>query len=189
MTSTSAPAYPSEYYYPEFISIRSDDPHLSPPKPPPLSITATTSSQQLTDRTKNLATNVVTRHGLPDVDINESGKTDPQKDLIRSPIERNVPRVILNQNIIKQAIRSSASPVTNLDNNQYIERKQISNVHINENLSYKNKQQHRIVKFVEDEQLINDEGIVEIEVRFNKLIFQIFCYLNISLLHMKVHLV
>ncbi len=125
MISPSPPVYPAEYYYPEFIDSRSDDPRLSPPRPPSLSksVTSTKSLQQLTNWTKNLAINVVTHHVLPAVGINESAKIDPQKSLIRDPIERNIPRLIVNQHIY-----SSTIPVANLDNNQYIERKQFSNI-------------------------------------------------------------
>jgi hypothetical protein len=190
MTSTSPPAYPSEYYYPQFLESRPDDPRLSPPAPPPLSksVTTTTSLKKLTVRKKkpkNLAIDVVTDHGLPEADITELAKTDPKNSLIRDPAEKNIPKLIVNENIIKKSINSPKIVIKNLNDVENLESKNIPNGHTNKDLSNKTKpigsikkQQHQIVKVVEDKQpideywkkevLIDDDGVVAIEVRFNK---------------------
>lgn len=187
---TSPPTYPSDYYYPEFLNNRSDDPRSSPPKPPTLStsVLATKTTEQLTNRTnksstKNLAIDITTNQGLPDADITESMKTDVKTSLLRNPVERNIPRLIVNDNILKQAVRIS----TILDNKENIQTKKTPD----ENLLNKTKsiepvkshlpptsshrqQKHQIVKVIEDEQpvddywkkeiLIDNEGAVAIEV-------------------------
>jgi hypothetical protein len=167
-----------------------------------------------TDRTK-LFIDVVTDQGLPDAAIRSALKTDTKKNLIRDPVERNIPRLIVNNDIIQQAIRTPTFPGRNRDNKENIESKSIPHEYTYEDLphqtrpiEYIGKQQHQYypgMSFVENQQpiddywkkevLINDQGVVEIEVRLYKQnhAFLIF-YLNLSLLnmikiHTKVHLV
>ncbi len=184
MTYTSPPAYPAEYYHPEFIESRTDDPRLSPPAPP-LSTAVATIVNRSTKPKKNLAIDVVTDHGLPDTDITELVKTDPKKSLIRDPVERNIPRLIVDENVLKQAIRTPTFPVTNLDDNETIDSKKTPTKYPKENrpnqtkpIASMKKSPHQIVKVVEDEPpideywkkelLIDDEGVVNIEVRLEQ---------------------
>ena len=191
MTSNLPPAYPAEYYYPEFIESRPDDPRRSPPKPLPLppSVTTPNERKQLPSRgkktpNKSLALDVVTDHGLPDADITEAAKTDPRKNLIRDPGEKNIPKLIVDGSIIQQAMQYTTIPITtNLDDVGTIEEtKQIPNGHTNEDFSKKirpmetmKRPVQQVVRFADDkppiddywkkEIRIDDEGVVAIEVR------------------------
>jgi hypothetical protein len=174
--------YPAEYYYPEFIESRSDDPHRSPPPRPPFTsaITATTNRGQFTEKKRepaNLALNVVTNQGLPDVDITQSTQTDPNKSLIRNPNEKTIPRLVVHDYIILQGIYSS--PILDDENNQS---NQISNrdspnktnVQTRPIESYTQQQhlvpiieyQNPVDEYWKKEVDIDDEGVVSTEVRF-----------------------
>jgi hypothetical protein len=224
MASNSPHAYPAEYYYPEFIDSRPEDPLKSPQPHFPISTSVDNgigssikvdSTNEITIKKKpinkkqtttGLALDVVTDHGLPDADITQTIKTDPKKHLVRDPAERNIPRLIVDDSIIKQTVRAPKIVTTNLDDdfeqtkksNQINNgKKSIANGHVNEDLTNKAKsrelqqyyqqqqqqyyqQQQQLpqqtIKYVEDEPpiddywkkevLINDEGVVTIEVRF-----------------------
>jgi hypothetical protein len=163
MTSSSSPPYPAEYYYPEFINSRPDNPIIPPSKPPPLSESVTviknderSTNQIKKSRKKNLAVNVVTDHGLADVDITTAAKSDFKKNLIRNPAEKNIPKLIVNKNIVKQSVRFPANPITEI--------KTIPNGHTNKDLSKKPPDQTE--KIVENYHRKKEESAA-IEVRFN----------------------
>jgi hypothetical protein len=82
----------------------------------------------------SLALNIVTDQGLADTDITRTVKTDPKKHLVRDPAERNIPRLIVDDNVIKQAIRTPRIVTTNLDNHN----QQTS--YSNQQTSYPNQQ-------------------------------------------------
>jgi hypothetical protein len=155
MTSTSSPAYPAEYYYPEFINSRPDNPILPPRKPPSLSGSISV-ARKIESRKKKLSHNVVTDHGLPEIDINKAVNTDPKKNLIRDPTENNIPKLIVNENIVKQ-VRFATIP----------------NGYSNEDLSNKSrKSQDQTIKVVENggwkkQVSIDNKLTVVDEVRFN----------------------
>ena len=223
MASTSPHAYPAEYYYPEFIDSRPEDPIKSPQPHFPISTsidngigssTKVESTNEIPIKKKpinkkqtttGIALDVVTDHGLPATDITQTLKSDPKKSLVRDPAERNIPRLIVDDSIIKQTIRAPKIVTTNLDDNfeqtkksTQINsgRKSIANGHINGDLAnraksrelqqYHHQQQQQqqqqqlaqqTIKHVEDEPpiddywkrevLINDEGVVTIEIRFH----------------------
>jgi len=206
MASNSPLAYPVEYYYPEFIDNRTDDPRKSPPSTIPLTRsidngigstkipvnTTITRKQPLKKKqtSTDLALDIATDQGLPATDITKTVKTDPKKNLLRDPTERNIPRLIVDQNIIQQSSRTPRF-TTNLDNDfaeQKLNSNQINNernslannghvngVLINQTKPYDLTKQQKI-RYVEDGQpiddywkkevYIDDEGVVTIEVRF-----------------------
>lgn len=133
-------AYPAEYYYPEFLDNRPEDPRESPSTALPFtsaidngigqsaqipikttkpsSSTTTTPRKKLIDKNRSpptLAADITTDQGLPDTDITQAVKTDPKKSLVRDPAERNIPKLIIDDKVIKQAIRTTRGPTTNLD--------------------------------------------------------------------------
>ncbi|CAF2905133.1 unnamed protein product [Rotaria sp. Silwood2] len=216
MTSNSSLNYPVEYYYPEFLESRSDDPLKSPSSRLPITtsidngIGASTqvpiniqhkndtsikrkpinTNQPLT----NIAHNIVTDQGLPDVDITRSLKTDPKKNLLRDPAARNIPRLIVDDNVIKQTVIRPPKIIstTNLDDNlqQITKVNKINHVqqplpytYTNEYLTnqiqpYELMQQYP-VSYVENQQvidehwkkevLIDNEGVVTIEpIKYDK---------------------
>lgn len=134
MTSNPTLDYPAEYYFPEFLESRPDDPlKISKSNLPitksidngvgtstkmPASIekkvrkSPTTKSPPLT----TVATNVAIDHGLPDADMTKSLRTDPKKNLLRDPASRNIPRLIVDDNIIKQSMAGSKVIITDRDN-------------------------------------------------------------------------
>ena len=136
MTSNSSLAYPAEYYYPEFSdNRRPDDPHQSPRAHLPLttgmdqiSVGASARMPQAfkqniegadrinrTIRRKGSTTSrteIVTNQGLPDADITQSVQTDPKKSLLRNPVEKNIPRLIVDDSIFKQTLRTTKYPGT-----------------------------------------------------------------------------
>jgi hypothetical protein len=201
MSSSPTLAYPAEYYYPEFIENRPDDPRKSPPSHLPFTISVDNGirpssknptnieyTHETTDKTKpinkkkpshSLALDVVTDQGLPGTDITQLSQIDPKKNLLRNPVEKNIPKLIVDDNVIKQAVRTPKIITTNLDDNwddrtrddrtqsNQINNPQkfIPNGHINGDLQTKPRGQMRFtepptkqhtVKFVEDEQPIDD---------------------------------
>jgi hypothetical protein len=144
MTSTTSPGYPADYYYPEFINSRPDDPILPPTKPPPLSGSVSV-TRNLENRKRKLASNVVTDQGLPELDINNVINTDPKKSLIRDPTEKNIPKLTVNDNFVKQ-VRFPAIPTSDI--------KIIPNGHANSDLSNKPKKTilHQPVTVIENDQ-------------------------------------
>jgi len=206
MTSNAPLAYPAEYYYPEFIDNRPDDPRKSPPSKVPLtkSIDNGVGSTKIPVNTRvtrkkvvkkkhrstGLVSNISINQGAADKDITQAVKTDPKKSLLRDPAERNIPRLIVDQSVIQQSVRTPRIVTTNLDNdfaeqklnsNQIINEKQslanshVNGVLINQTKPYDLTQQQKI-RYVEDGQpiddywkkevYIDDEGVVTIEVRF-----------------------
>ena len=210
MTSNAPPSYPAEYYYPEFIDSRLDDPLKSPNRVLPvtasiddgkgastkISTTTTTTTTKPTSMQKksynkqqpptNIALDIVTDQGLPDTDITKAVITDPKKNLVRDPAERNIPKLIVDDSIIKQAVRTTKIVTTNLDdvNDQTNNTAYPVNGYANGDLTNKTKfreipkqQQHQQnIRFAEQEQppiddywkqevRINDEGVVTIEVK------------------------
>ena len=208
MTSNPSLAYPAEFYYPEFLDNRPDDPRVLPPKSLPLTASidngvgstpkistnkSTILKKKPSDKNQppiSLALDIVTDQGLPDADITQAATTDPKKSLVRDPAERNIPRLIVDDSILKQAVRTPRISTTNLDDNaeqtintSYTNNRRVSipNGRANGDLTHKTRS-HQIprqqtVKFVENEQppvddywkkevYIDDEGLVTIEVRF-----------------------
>lgn len=217
MTSNASPSYPAEYYYPEFIDNRTDDPRKSPSKLLPLTTsiddgrgsstkipTTTTTTNKPTSIQKksfnkqhpptNLSLDIVTDQGLPDADITKAVITDPKKNLVRDPAEKNIPKLIVDDSIIKQAVRTTKIVTTNLDdvndqtNNVYY----AANGYANGDLTHKTKfreipkqPQQQSIKFVEQEQppiddywkqevRVNDDGVVTIEVKSLSIFFLSF---------------
>jgi hypothetical protein len=169
------------------------------------------------DQPSSLAVDVVTDQGLPSTGITEIAKTDPKKSLVRDPAERNIPRLIVDDSVIKQAVRTPRIITTNLDNinehaiySKHINNASlaVSNGHANGDLTKKTQPttsttKKQKIKYVEDEQPIDDywkkevhvgdDGVVTIEVRFPILKESYYSFL-ISHYHMieklmKVHLV
>jgi hypothetical protein len=194
MTTNPALAYPAEYYYPEFIDNRYDDPRKSPPTNLPVtssidngvgSSTTTTKTTAPTILKKpvnkkpvvtSLALDIVTNQGLPDTDLTKAVKTDPKKSLLRDPAERNIPRLIVDDSVIKQAVRTPKIVTTNLDysfeQKPYSNRnKPIANGHMNGGLTKQQPIQHveheqPVDDYWKKEVYIDDEGAVTIEVSF-----------------------
>ncbi|CAF1021500.1 unnamed protein product [Rotaria sp. Silwood1] len=216
MTSNSSLNYPAEYYYPEFLESRPDDPLKSPSSRLPITTSIDngigsstrvstyienkneTKTKKTPINTKqsvtNIAHNVVIDQGLPDVDITRSLKIDPKKNLLRDPAARNIPRLIVDDNVIKQAVVRSPKiiPTTNLDDNlqQTTKVNQINQIqqplpynYLNGNLTNKIQPYEPIkqypISYVENQQpiddywkkevLIDNEGVVTIEpIKYNK---------------------
>jgi hypothetical protein len=95
-------------------------------KVPITTITTTKTKPVNKDQSSRLALDIATNQGLPSTDITEIVKTDPKKNLVRDPVERNIPRLIVDNSVIKQAVRTPRIITTNLDN-------------INEQTLYSNK--------------------------------------------------
>lgn len=189
MTSTFSPAYPADYYYPQFLDNRPAN--VDPvPSPLPLStaITSRPDGRLSTNRKKsppnNIAFDIVTNQGLPEVDINQASKTDPKKNLIRDPAEKNMPKLIVDQTILRQANRAPVIPATNLDDVRTIDSKSVTNGHTPRNLSSRptlaeptRKPSQRSVKFADEvrpgddywkkDLRVDDQGVVVVEVSSN----------------------
>jgi hypothetical protein len=205
MSSSPPLAYPAKYDYPEPIENRPDNPSQSPPSylsfltsvdngigssnnnPTNLEYT-----HETTDKTKSinkektsdsLALDVRTDQDLPGSGITQLSKIDPNKNLLRSPMEKTIPKLIVDENVIKQALRASSIISTNLDDNWEDRtksnqinnaQKSIPNGHINRDLQTKprglmkfirfpSKQKfikyptkRQTIKLVEDEQPVDD---------------------------------
>ncbi|CAF0745972.1 unnamed protein product [Adineta ricciae] len=136
MIDNTALAYPADYYYPEFIYSREDAPPTSPGLHLPLSsvdngigsTTATipgtvqeinevhTRQQQHYNPATPLAGNIMTNQGLPDMDITQTTRTDPRTNLVRDPAERNIPKLIVDDSVIRQSVRTSTGGAMNFNN-------------------------------------------------------------------------
>lgn len=140
MTSNDSDlAYPAEYYYPEFLENRPEDPRKSPSNDLPFATaienaigssshmpikttkptsSGTTPRKKAIDKNRSaptLAADIATDQGLPATDITEATKTDPKKSLVRDPAERNIPKLIVDDKILKQSVRTPRVVTTNLD--------------------------------------------------------------------------
>ena len=211
MTTNSSSGYPAEYYYPEFIDSRSDDPlklapsHLSLTTSVDKGTGSTTQTSTNIEQTKETTTKtkttnkkqpsirvapaVVTAQGLPEIDITQSSKTDPKKSLLRDPASRNIPRLIVDDSIIKQKSLAPKITTTNIDNkpDSVTKSNQINNgkhsfSHGQSNgdlrgimQSHESTRQPSTTKYIRSQQSIDDywkkevvidrEGVVTIEVR------------------------
>ena len=187
MTSKLPFAYPADYYYPQFVDNRPIED--SNPSPPPLSTAITTSTDHhrlVTKRTKSpsntIGFDVKTNQGLPEVDLTQAAKTDPKKNLIRDPAERNIPKLIVDQSIIRQSTQPPVIPVTNLDDIQTIESKPVANGHPPrssfsrpKSIELRRKSSQRSVKFADEVRSTDghskkdrhgeDQNVVTVEVR------------------------
>ena len=216
MTSTSSLAYPAEYYYPEFIDSRTDDPRVFAPPRQPLTAAidnGTGSSTKIptivqqvneTDAKKKpsnkkrssitLALDVATNQGLPDADITRAVKTDPKKSLLRDPVERNIPRLIVDDSLFRQTMIATTMGHNPPESEEPEEprmatiptdsRKSVPNGHVNGDLRSKSKMSYNArsaaamrqqnLQFIQEEPPIDDywkkevhideEGGVSIEV-------------------------
>ena len=216
MTSTAPLAYPAEYYYPEFIDSRIDDPRISVPTRFPLKTSVDNgigSSTQIpasfqhvdeldvskkpSNKKQGLTTlrlDVATNQGLPDTDITQAVRTDPKKNLLRDPVERNIPRLIVDDSLFSKNMLTAglgdnplpfAEPVeTKTGKKPGDGRKSVSNGHINGGPRSKSKMSHAAMSvpvmrqqslaFIEEEPPIDnywqkevhidEEGGVSIEV-------------------------
>ena len=157
---------------------------------PVTTVTTTKKKPVGKDQPPSLAVDVATNQGLPSTDITEITKTDPKKNLVRDPAERNIPRLIVDDSVIKQAVRTPRIITTNLDdiNEHAAYSKQINsgsltltNGHVNGDLTKKTQPttsttKKQKVKYVEDDEPVDDywkkevhvgdDGLVTIEVRF-----------------------
>ena len=113
--------YPVEYYYPDFIESRPDDPRISPPPRPPLTTGVSTRrdldpiTSYRKDRSNQLGTDIATKQGRVDDDITETIKTDVKSSLMRDPTEKSNAKVKINRSTIQDAREKPTIPVTNLD--------------------------------------------------------------------------
>ena len=225
MIDNSSLAYPADYYYPEFIYSRPDEPPTSPPLHLPLTsvdngIGSTsrvpTAVQQVNEtRVKQpvakqqsstrLAVDVATNQGLPDHGMTETVRTDPKTNLLRDPAERNLAKLIVDDSVIQQSVRTSKSSAITLGNdyeqtnryNQFNNRPpSLANGYTNGDLTNRTqlyepgrqqyepgRQQYesgrpQTTQYIGDEQqsiddrwkkevLIDDQGVVHIDVRFD----------------------
>jgi hypothetical protein len=203
MTSNPSLAYPAEYYYPEFIDNRPDDPLKPPPAhfslkssiehgigstakiPTNVTIPTTTIAAATTTPRKkplnktqastNLVSDINTNQGLADTDITQTVIADPKKSLLRDPAERNIPRLIVDNNAIQQAVRTSRLHRTNLDQTNN-DKRHLANGYLTNQTKFRDLTSQEKIKYIEDEQpiddywkkevRIDDEGVVTIEVRF-----------------------
>jgi hypothetical protein len=194
MTSVKHPVYPTDYYPPQYIESRLDNPLISPPTHRILStaVTAASNFEQFTRQTikspeDNLSTNGGTNQSR------QSVRTHQQQNLIRNTVGQNIPNLIVNEYAIKQPVRSSTHSVRNIESDT------IPKVHTNGFLPNKTKipttstefikqqqQQQPVVKVAADTQpmdgywktgtLFNRQGIVAIGVRFDKTKIKFFLY-------------
>ena len=179
MISPSPPVYPAEYYYPEFTDNRQDEPRKSLPARSLLSTTINI-EQPKKKPERNLAVDIVTNHGLAAADITAASRINPRTNLIRDPAEKNIPKLTIDENVLKNTIRTPVYPITNLDDQQYFQSNPIPNEYTNRELPHIVQQQPQVVRYIGYEQpvvidnywkkevLIDDKGVVAIEVRFYK---------------------
>ena len=136
MTSESTPAYPAEYYFPEFLDNRPDDPRKSPPVQEALTTSidngiGTTAAMPVLIRetsevkqkkrsnlkkapsTKSIAFDVATDQGLPGADMTNALRTDPKTSLIRDPADKNIPRLLVDDDALKKSLRTPRLDLTN----------------------------------------------------------------------------
>lgn len=218
MATNSSLDYPAEYYYPEFIESRPDDPlKITKPRVPATTLiekSVVSSTQvpikvepkndpiiQKKSTTKrepmpSLGLDVATDQGLPDIDITRTLQTDPKKSLLRDPASRNIPRLIVDDNVIKQTGRTPRIKTTNLDNAELEKQKKAAEAkpvpqtaptsypygNDANQMGYYDYSQQYPVSYVEDQKayddywkkqmLIDNEGVVTIEVSFE-------CYIDV----------
>ena len=116
--------YPVEYYYPDFIESRPDDPRVSPPPRPPLTAGVSTSrdadpiGSYRTNRSSQLGTDIAAKQGRVDDDITQTIKTDVRSSLMRDPAEKSNAKVTINRQTIQEARQKPTIPVTNLDDDE-----------------------------------------------------------------------
>lgn len=143
MTSNPRVAYPAEYYYPEFLENRTDDPRKSPLNPPTIAPASTTASvhegfesrkqptvvfretseivprksikNQPRREAQSLSIDIVTNQGLADTDITKAARIDPKKNLIRDPVDRNIPRLIVDQGLLQKSLKTPRLDADNQD--------------------------------------------------------------------------
>lgn len=116
--------YPVEYYYPEFIESRTDDPRISTPPRPPLTNGVSTSRNfdplitSRKDRASQLGTDIAAKQGRVDDDITQTIKTDMRTSLLRDPAEKSTAKVNINRDTFPEARVKPTIPVTNLDDSE-----------------------------------------------------------------------
>jgi len=133
MNDNPTQAYPAEYYPPEFIYSRPDDPRQPTPLQLPLVTSVdngirsptkvSTPFQQINESEINrqqtparIAANVVTNQGLSDTGMIEPTRIDPKKNLLRNPAQKNLPRLFVDDSTIRQTLQTPKLITVNLDN-------------------------------------------------------------------------
>jgi hypothetical protein len=132
MNDNPTTAYPAEYYPPDFIYSRPDDPRQTPFQLPLVtsvdngigsSAKVSTPFQQINQSEINrqqtssrLSVNVTTNQGLSDTGMIEKARTDPKKNLVRDPAQRNLPRLFVDDSVIRQTLQTPKLVTVNLDN-------------------------------------------------------------------------
>jgi hypothetical protein len=190
---------PAENYYPEFIPSRPGDPRPSSPLQLPLvtpvgngissSTKVFTPLPQINELPINeqptstrLAVNVPTNQGLHDNEMIETTRTDPRKNLLRNPAQTNLPRLIVDDSVIRQTLQTPRINPINLDYHyeQIARYHQMNYAQTNGNLMNMVQPYEpsnlQTVKYPDDEQptdnywkkevRVDDKGVVTIEVRF-----------------------
>jgi hypothetical protein len=199
MNDNPTVADPAENYYPEFIYSLPGDPQPSFPLQLPLVTSANgvissstkvfTPIQQINKAPINrqqtparLADNVATNQGFSDNEMIETTRTDPKKNLLRNPAQTNLPRLIVDDSVIRQTLQTPRTNPINLDYHY----EQIARYH-QMNYAQRNGDLMNMaqpyesgnlqpVRYVDDEQpvdndwkkeiRVDDKGVVTIEVRF-----------------------
>jgi len=190
---------PAENYYPEFIHSRPGDPQSSSPLQLPLvtpvhngiasSTKVFTPLPQINELPINeqptstrLAVNVATNQGLHDNEMIETTRTDPRKNLLRNPAQTNLPRLIVDDSVIRQTLQTPRITPINLDYHyeQIARYHQMNYAQTNGNLMNMVQPYDpgnlQTVKYADDEPptdnywkkevRVDDKGVVTIEVRF-----------------------
>jgi len=131
---------------------------------------------------------ITTDQGLPDKDITDALRTDPRKNLIRDPSERNIPKLNFDEKIFQQSFIQT----TNLDDKEEIlQPYQLVNQSFSNQYrapSFVQQQpppQHQVIRISEDDRqqqqpvdeywkkqiTIDDEGVVNVEVEIIDMTF------------------
>ncbi|CAF4402894.1 unnamed protein product, partial [Adineta steineri] len=122
MIPTTQSMHSFDSYNPQYLDSRLDNPIIQPSAQRLLSrsVTASSNYEQLTKKptTKSdrLLTNINTNQGLPDDDINQKVNNNQEKSVLRDPAGRNIPKLIMNDNLNNQAFHSTTHSLSNFDN-------------------------------------------------------------------------
>ncbi|CAF1520716.1 unnamed protein product [Adineta steineri] len=122
MIPTTQSMHSFDSYNPQYLDSRLDNPIIQPSAQRLLSrsVTASSNYEQLTKKptTKSdrLLTNINTNQGLPDDDITQKVNNNQEKSVLRDPAGRNIPKLIMNDNLNNQAFHSTTHSLSNFDN-------------------------------------------------------------------------
>ncbi|UJR27745.1 hypothetical protein I4U23_009020 [Adineta vaga] len=146
-----------------------------------------TRTRQPVQSSARLGGNIVTNQGLPDSDMTQTMRIDPKTNLVRDPAERNIPKLIVDDSVIRQSVRTSNGDAMNSGStfdqtNRYNQLNNgtmsMDNRHINGDIinrtKHYNSEKQRSGMYPDDEQkiiddrwkkevFIDDQGVVSIE--------------------------